>query len=345
MNTHMLFWVAFIVIFGLAFTLDMTIVQHKHKAMTVKSALKWTAIWISIAALFGLSLFLFYPQNSASSLPTNHIMGIKFFAGYLTEYMLSIDNLFVFIMIFSVMHVPDMIQPKLLKLGVLLSIVLRIVCIVAGMSLVNEFQWLIYIFGGLLIWMAIKMLREKEDDDVDVHNNLFVKIARKFFKVDDNINADTFFTRINGQLMITSFMLVFLIIGSSNVLFAMDSIPAIIGVIQEGAKNVLMLDEQNYLAITSNVFACMGLVSLFFALKGIMNMFRYLKSGVCIILFFIGAKMLFSTFAPIEHFFSAHAWVSLAVILTTLAVSILLSVGKDYALSHSRISNSDKESK
>jgi tellurite resistance protein TerC len=237
-----------------------------------------------------------------------------------------VDNLFVFIMIFSLMAVHEKNQPKLLKLGILLSIVLRILFIIAGMELVQQFHWIIYVFGLILIWTAYKMAFTGEEDQVDPKGNFLYRSASRLFPIDPDKDSPRFLHRIDGRWHITSIFLVFLVIGSTDVLFAVDSIPAIIGVIKEGASNILTPKEEDFIAITSNVFAVMGLVSLFFALKGIMGMFRFLKHGVSFILFFIGAKMLLSSVHLVEDFFSHHTWVSLVVILSTLAISILLSL-------------------
>ena len=325
-NTHSIFWMSFVVVYLIVFTIDMYSTNHREGNISVKTALRWTALWISIAMLYGLAIYLFYPQNEGSEVTTRTIMGIKFVSGYLTEYSLSIDNLFVFIMIFSMMGVHEKNQPKLLKLGILLSIVLRVLFILVGMELVSKFHWIIYVFGIILVYTAYKMAFSKEEDQVDPKGNFLYKAASKLFAVDPDEHSPKFFSRINGKLHITTLSLVFLVIGSTDVLFAVDSIPAIIGVIKEGAQGILTLEEENFIAITSNVFAVMGLVSLFFALKGIMGMFRYLKSGVSFILFFIGAKMLLCAIPAVEEVFVEHSWLSLMVIITSLLVSILLSV-------------------
>ena len=323
-NTHSIFWISFILVYLIVFTIDMYSTNHREGNISVKTALRWTALWISIALGYGLAIFLFYPPNGETDI--SQLMAIKFVSGYLTEYSLSIDNLFVFIMIFSLMGVHEKNQPKLLKLGILLSIVLRILFILLGMELVEKFHWIIYIFGIILIYTAYKMAFSKEEDQVDPKENFLYKTASKLFPVDPDEHSSSFFSRINGKLHITTLSLVFLVIGSTDVLFAVDSIPAIIGVIKEGAQGILTLEEENFIAITSNVFAVMGLVSLFFALKGIMGMFRYLKSGVSFILFFIGAKMLACAYPPIEEIFINNSWLSLMVIISSLLISILLSV-------------------
>jgi len=299
---------------------------HREGGISVKVALRWTGLWLSVALLYGLSIFLFYPQNPDSEVTTRTVMGIKFIAGYLTEYSLSVDNLFVFIMIFSLMGVHEKNQPKLLKLGILLSIVLRILFILLGMELVERFHWIIYIFGAILIFTAYKMAFSKGEENVDPKNNFLYRTASKMFPLHPDEHSSHFFTRVNGKLHITTILLVFLVIGSTDVLFAIDSIPAIIGVIKEGAQGVLTLEEENFIAITSNVFAVMGLVSLFFALNGIMSMFRYLKIGVCFVLFFIGAKMLLCAIPSVEEIFVSNSWLSLVVIILSLMISILLSV-------------------
>ena len=333
-NEHLVFWLAFVALYLIVFTIDMYVTSHRKKPMTVGIALRWTALWISIALAYGVAILLFFPQNPDSEVSTRSVMFQKFLAGYLTEYSLSIDNLFVFIMIFSLMGVAEKNQPKLLKLGILLSIVLRILFILVGMGLVERFHWIIYVFGVILLFTAYKMAFTSEDDQIDPKGNFLYKTASKMFPVDPDPDKSSFFSRINGKLHITVVLLVFLVIGSTDVLFAVDSIPAIIGVIKEGADGILTLDEENFIAITSNVFAVMGLVSLFFALKGIMGLFRYLKQGVSFILFFIGIKMMLpaigyihaETGEAIENFFKNNSWMSLAVIIGTLALSILLSI-------------------
>jgi tellurite resistance protein TerC len=327
MENMIVWWIAFIAIFVVVYAIDMYVTGHRKGKISVKTSLRWTSVWISIALLFGLALYFFFPDNPHAH-DTSKVMGVKFIAGYLTEYSLSVDNLFVFIMIFSMMAISDDNQPRLLKLGIMISIVLRILFILVGMELVERFHWIIYIFGAVLIWTAYKMAFSEESDNVDPKSNILYRFASKIFPLDPDAHSPKFFTRINGKRHITVIFLALLVIGSTDILFAVDSIPAIIGVIKEGASGVLTPSEENYLAISSNTFAVMGLVSLFFALRGIMGMFRYLKYGVTFILLFIGLKMLLVFFHPVEAFFSTHSWVSLAVIVFTLLFSIVLSMLK-----------------
>lgn len=321
-----LFWLVFAALFLLVFFIDMYVTGRRKKGLDLRNSLRWTSLWISVALAFGAAIYFFFPQNPDSSEKTSAIMMVKFISGYLTEYSLSVDNLFVFIMIFSLMAVHERNQPRLLKLGILLSIILRVLFIVAGMELVQRFNWIIYVFGAILVWTAYKMVMAKQDDQINPRENFLYRSASRLFPVDPDRHRPEFFHRINGRWHITHMLLVFLVIGSTDVLFAVDSIPAIIGVIREGNTHVLTASEENFVAITSNVFAVMGLVSLFFALKGIMGMFRFLKQGVSFILFFIGAKMVLGSIPAVEQFFSKHSWISLAVIITTLTFSVLLSI-------------------
>ena len=318
-------WIAFIVIFCIVYVIDMFVTGHRKGEISVKTSLRWTGLWISIALLFGAAIYFFFPQNEGIEVNTAREMGMKFIAGYLTEYSLSVDNLFVFIMIFSMMGIASHNQPKLLKMGILISIVLRILFILAGMSLVQRFEWVIYIFGAILVYTAYKMAVSKEEDQVDPKSNILYKGASKLFPIYPDEHSSKYFVKENGKRYVTMIFLCLLVIGSTDILFAVDSIPAIIGVIAEGEQGILTVGEENFLAVSSNVFAVMGLVSLFFALKGIMGMFRFLKHGVCFILFFIGVKMLLGFFHPIAEFFHGHSWVSLTVIVGSLASAIILS--------------------
>ncbi len=326
MSAITLYWFAFIAIFIIVYTIDLYVTSHKRGTVSLKTSLSWVGVWVTIALLFGVSLYFFFPQNPGTPIHTGPMMMSKFIAGYFTEYSLSIDNLFVFILIFSMMGIHPKNQPKLLKIGILISIVLRILFIIVGMELVERFHWIIYLFGAILIWTAYKMAFSNEEENVNPESNILYKMASKFFRVDPDMHSSQFFTRIDGKFHITNIFLALLVIGSTDILFAIDSIPAIIGVIKEGMNGVLTLAEENFIAISSNLFAVMGLISLFFALKGIMGMFRYLKTGVSFILLFIGLKMLLSAVEPVNEFFAHNAWFSLAMIGSILMISILLSV-------------------
>ncbi len=308
MDSLTLLWLVFWAAAVLVSAIDLFVVTHRHTPVGVASALRWTALWVSVALGFGGAVYALHPRGPD--------IAMLYIAGYLTEYSLSVDNLFVFILIFSLMGVHSAAQPKLIKLGIYLSIVLRVLFILFGIALVERFHWLLYLFGGLLVWTAWKMLVSDEEDQVKPENNILFKLASRFLPMDPGEEGGRrLVVRREGRFCVTPLFLVFLVIGSTDVLFAVDSIPAIMGISQDP-----------FVVLTSNVFAVLGLNSLFFALRGIMGMFQFLKHGVSLILFFIGAKMIAGMHHPVEEWFKEHTFVSLLVIVTVLAVSIVLSV-------------------
>ncbi|MDO8543136.1 MAG: TerC/Alx family metal homeostasis membrane protein [Opitutaceae bacterium] len=308
MSSIVLLWVLFWAVFVIVSAIDLFFVTRRRETIPVRTALRWTALWISVAMLYSVAIWLLHPQGKQ--------VATLFIAGYLTEYSLSVDNLFVFILIFSLMGVPEVAQPKLIKLGIYLSIVLRIVFIIFGIALIHRFHWLIYLFGALLLWTAWKMVATDEADQVHPDKNILYRLAARFLPIHaDAPESRRLFLRDQGRLYITPLFLVFLVIGSTDVLFAIDSIPAIVGISQDP-----------FVVLTSNVFAVLGLNSLFFALRGVMSLFRFLKHGVSIILFFIGAKMIAGAYPPIDDWFKDHPYVSLGVITIVLVVSIVLSL-------------------
>lgn len=308
MDPLILLWTLFAITVVVVCTLDLLVITRGNSEIGVAKALRWTAIWIAVALAFGVAIYFLHPHGRE--------LAVLYVAGYLTEYSLSVDNLFVFILIFSLMGVHPSAQPKLIKLGIYLSIVLRILFILFGIALVQQFHWLLYLFGLLLIWTAWKMLTASEDQQVNPENNLLHRIATKFFPVHvAEPDSRRLLVKHLGRWHITPLFLVILVIGSTDILFALDSIPAIMGISQDP-----------FVVLTSNVFAVLGLNSLFFALRGIMGMFKFLKHGVSLILAFIGVKMMAGAWPPVEEWFKHHTFVSLIVIATILVVSILLSV-------------------
>jgi tellurite resistance protein TerC len=300
MDVHSIFWAAFVAIFFIVFSVDMFVTRHRHKKISIKTALFWTAVWITTAVLYGAAIFFFYPDGKEKA--------FEFLTGYLTEYSLSVDNLFVFIMIFSVMGISERSQPRMLKIGILLSIFFRIIFILFGIEMIHRFHFVIYIFGVVLLYTAYKMLF-MDDEEIDPEKNFFYKTAQKYFRIDVNPDAEKMFIRKEHKTYATTLFLIFLLIGTTDIVFALDSIPAIIGITTD-----------TFVVITSNVFAVLGLVSLFFALEGIMHMFRFLKTGVAVILFFVAVKML------ISGFYEVPIIASLAFIILALATSIVTSV-------------------
>lgn len=308
MDPILLLWLIFAVTVVSVATLDLFVITHRHSAAGMASALRWTGVWVAVALGFSAAIYSLHPRGEE--------FASLFIAGYLTEYSLSVDNLFVFILIFSLMGVPEQAQPKLIKLGIYLSIVLRIIFILFGLALVARFHWLLYIFGAVLIWTAWKMLVSDKDAQVNPSDNLLHRAASRFLPLREvGPESRRLVVRADGRWFITPLFLVFLVIGSTDVLFALDSIPAIMGI-----------SSEPFVVITSNVFAVLGLNSLFFALRGIMGLFKFLQHGVSFVLFFIGAKMIAGAWPPADEWFKSHTFVSLIVIVTVLAVSIALSI-------------------
>jgi tellurite resistance protein TerC len=300
LNVEFILWGVFIILFILVFTIDMYVTDHRKGKIKVKTALIWTAVWITTALLFSVVIFIFLPGGNTKA--------FEFITGYLIEYSLSVDNLFVFILIFKMMGITEKNQPRILKWGIIGAVVLRVLFIIAGVELIKAFSFMIYLLGAVLVLTAIKMFKSKEEE-IHPDHNIFVKAAKKMFKIKTNVGSDHFFVRENGQLYATVAFITVVLLESTDVVFAIDSIPA-----------VLAITQDSFIAITSNLFAILGLRSLFFALVGILNLFRYLKFGISFILLFIGVKMLISGWVHIP------VQTSLIVILATLLVSILASL-------------------
>ncbi len=249
-----IFWITFLVVSAL----DLFVITHRHSPVGVNSALRWTALWVAIALGYAVAIWFLHPSGPETA--------VLFISGYLTEYSLSVDNLFVFILIFGIMRVGEHAQPKLIKLGIYLSITLRILFILFGVALLHRFHWLIYLFGGVLVWTAWKMLVADADDQVNPEKNLLNRLARRLLPLHDpGPDSRRLALRVKKRVCITPLFLVFLVIGSTDVLFALDSIPAIMGITQDP-----------FVVLTSNVFAVLGLNSLFFALRGVMGLFKFL---------------------------------------------------------------------
>lgn len=282
--------------------IDLYVTDHRRGKITLKASLIWSGIWIITALLFNIFLY-FYLENG-------HQKAIEFLTGYIIEKSLSVDNLFVFLMIFSVMNVKAEHQPHILKWGILGAIFFRIVFILAGVALISLFHPVIYVFGAILLYAAYKMAFGS-DEKIDVENNWLIKIFVKYFKLKTDYDGRKFFVKENGKTYITTMFLTLLLIESSDIVFAVDSIPAIIAITHD-----------TFIIISSNIFAILGLRALYFALAGLVDLFRYLKYGVALLLFYVGIKML------ISDFYKIPTEASLIIIVTILSISILLSLIK-----------------
>ncbi len=289
-------------IFGIAITatliLDLAVVNRKARRIPLKEALGWVAVWVAAALLFCAGIYLFLGKSKA----------LEFLTGYIIEESLSVDNLFVFIMIFSYFGVPGHHQPRVLKWGIIGAIVMRALFITAGIGLFRLFDWAVYIFGALLVFTAFKIAFRKEEK-FEPEKNPLVRLFRKFFRVTADFHDESFFVKHGGLWSATPLFITLLLIESSDVIFAMDSIPA-----------VLAITTDPFIVYTSNIFAILGLRSLFFVVSGMMDVFRYLKLGISVILCFVGVKML------LVHIYKIPIAVSLGVVFAVLAVSILVSL-------------------
>jgi tellurite resistance protein TerC len=299
MGISIYFWIGFHIFIFFMLALDLGVFhKHTHK-VPVKEAVIWTFVWITLALLFNLFVYLEFGKTKA----------LEFLTGYVIEYSLSVDNIFVFILIFSYFGVKGQYQHKILFWGILGALIMRGIFIFAGVALINRFHWIVIIFGGFLVFTGIRMLFQKEAE-VDPEKNPIVRFFKRFLPVTDNSHGDKLIIRQNHRLHATPLFLVLLIIESSDLIFAVDSIPAI-----------LAISHDRFIVYTSNIFAIMGLRSLYFAVAGIMGYFRYLKIGLAFVLTFVGLKML----AGFLHF-EIPIVLSLLIILTILVISILASV-------------------
>ena len=301
MGTSIYFWIGFHLFVFIMLALDLGVFhKHTHK-VPVKEAIIWSCVWIALAMLF--DLFIYLDKDFGP------IKALEFLTGYVIEYSLSVDNIFVFILIFSYFAVNSQYQHKILFWGILGALIMRGIFIFAGVALINRFNWIVLIFGGFLVYTGIRMLFQKETE-VDPEKNAVVKFFRRFLPVTKTLHGDKLIITQNRKLYATPLFLVLLIIESSDLLFAVDSIPA-----------VLAISKSTFIVYTSNIFAILGLRSLYFAISGIMGYFRFLKVGLAFVLTFVGLKMLASFFhveIPII--------ISLGIIISILLVSILASV-------------------
>ena len=299
-------WILFYVLVLVMLFIDLkSFGKNGQHEVNVSEALKMTAVWIGVSLLFCLGIYLYYPGDS-------HEMATEFLAGYLIEKSLSMDNLFVFLMLFSFFGIERKYQHEVLFWGIFGALVLRSLFIFAGTALIMRFEWILAVFGIFLIYTGIKMFGNQEDGDVDPSKNIFVKVFKKFFPVTDQMHGGDFFVKGgNGKWMATPLFIALIVIETTDVAFAVDSIPAVFSV-----------SRDPFIVLTSNIFAILGLRALYFALAAIAQYFTYLKYGLGIILSFVGVKMLLDVFWHIEV---PTVW-SLVIIFSILLLSMGLSV-------------------
>jgi tellurite resistance protein TerC len=294
----LLFWVLFNLFVLVMLALDLGVFHRRSHAIRFKEALGWSAFWVSLAAAFAVLLMFWQGQQKA----------LEFTTGYLIEESLSVDNLFVFLMLFRYFRVNPTYQHKVLFWGIIGALVARGFFIATGVALINKFHWIIYVFGGFLIYTGFKMLKPMATD-IHPERGPVLRLARRFLRFTPEYDDGKFFTIQNGRRFATPLFLVLLAVETTDILFAVDSIPAI-----------LAITSDPFIVYTSNVFAILGLRSLYFALAGMMEVFRFLHYGLAAILIFIGAKMVASNYVEVP------IGLALGAVAGVLALSVLLSL-------------------
>ena len=280
--------------------IDLGFLNKKSHKIEFKPALYQSLFWIGISLVFGFLIYLFIGKEIA----------VEFFSAYITEKMLSVDNLFVILLIFSYFKLEEKYHHKALFWGILGAIVFRGIFIGAGAYIINQFYWVLYIFGAILLYTGIKLLRDKKEEHIDFKKSKIIKFAHKIFPFTDSHHGGKFFVRENGKFYFTSLFMVVLVIEATDIIFAVDSIPA-----------VFAISQNLFVVFTSNIFAIMGLRALFFLIENILHKFHHLQKGLAIILLFIGLKMLIGIFG-----LHISSFISFGVIMFALISSILLSI-------------------
>jgi tellurite resistance protein TerC len=307
-------WIAFVVLVLLLLGLDLGLLNRRPHAITARQALRWTAFWVLIAMLWNVALACMYQYgwfgvaDRYGTQLTGEQAGLQFFTAYLVEESLSVDNLFVMALVFRSFAVPERYQHRVLFLGILGALVFRATFILAGLALIDVFRWTVYVFGALLVFTALRMLFS-QDQNEELRDNVMVKLARRFIPITNEYHGERLIVRLDGKRYATPLLLTLVFIETSDIIFAVDSVPAVLGVTQDP-----------FIAFTSNVFAIMGLRSLYFALASVLNSFQYLKFSLMLVLGFVGGKMLLTHHLPIG------SGLSLLVIIGLLLGGVVASL-------------------
>lgn len=301
-------YLVFFAIVAVMLVIDFVGFKHQHgQEVKVRTAAYWSIAWVSVATLFGGGLWLYLEQTAGAAIANTKVM--EYFAGYLLEKSLAIDNVFVWLMIFAAFAIPPALQRKLLLYGVLGAIVLRTIFIFIGAWFVQEFSWILYLFGAFLVYTGFKFLRGQHEEDGNIEDMAILKWLRKHMRITPQLQGDKFFVRQNGLLWATPLFLVLILVEASDVIFAVDSIPAIFAVTTDP-----------FIVLTANLMAILGLRAMFFLLSGAASKMHYLPYGLGLILVFIGFKML------MLDVFHMPIWISLSFIVIVLTVTAILSI-------------------
>jgi len=291
------FWILFNLFVLVMLVLDLGVFHRRTHVVRFREALLWSAMWIALAAIFAVIVYFWHGRGSA----------LEFVTGYVIELSLSVDNLFVFLLIFRYFQVPTVHQHKVLFWGILGALIMRAVFILAGVGLIRQFHWIIYIFGALLVYSGIKLFRQ-ENAEIHPEKNPLLRLFRRWIPVTKDYEGAKFFVRRPG-LYATPLFIVLLVVETTDVLFAVDSIPAILAI---------TLDA--FIVYTSNVFAILGLRSMYFALAGMMELFHYLHYGLSLVLIFVGGKML------VSHYYQIPTELALGIVAGILIISVVASM-------------------
>ena len=315
-NIPLWVWAAFMGFVLMMLALDLGVFHRKAHKVEMKEALVWSGVWIGLALIFNAGIFFFWDQIQPGSRYTNQEAGFAFLAGYLIEKALSVDNIFVFLVVFGYFSVPEKYQHRVLFWGIIGALIFRAIFIAAGATLLEHFAWTMVVFGIFLIATGIKMVLAK-DKKLEPDKNPLVRLVHKVMPVTKDYVGQKFLTRIDGKLWATPLLVVLLVVEFTDVIFAIDSIPAIFAITSEP-----------FLVFTSNIFAILGLRALFFALSGLMQMFHYLSYGLAAILVFVGIKMLYGYVekSVMVEWPKFPVAVSLLTIVAILATAIVISI-------------------
>ena len=294
-----LLWGGFLAGIALLLCFDLFVVHRKEHVVRVREALLWSAFWIGLAMVFAGGVFAFGGSDK----------GTEFLTGYVIEKSLSVDNVFIFLVIFQYFAVPPLLQPKVLHWGIFGALAMRLAFILVGAALMHAFHWMIFVFGGILLLTAGRLALQKEHE-VHPERNPLIRLMRRFVPMADRFEGSHFFTRNNGVLMATPLFAVLLVVESTDLVFAIDSIPAIFAVTKDP-----------FIVFTSNAFAILGLRALYFALAGVMGYFTYLRQGLVVILGFVGSKMIISEWYKLPTV--ASLGIVAAILLVAVAASLL----------------------
>jgi tellurite resistance protein TerC len=305
----MVLWGGSLVALAGMLAFDLFVIHRKTHVVGVREALLWTGFWIALAFAFAGGVFIVGGSNK----------GAEFLSGYVIEKSLSVDNIFIFLVIFQYFAVPAQLQPKILHWGIIGALIMRLAFILVGAALLSVFHWMIFIFGGLLLATAAKLALQKEHE-VHPERNPLISLVKRFIPMTDDYRGGKFFVRENSVMAATPLLAVLLMIESTDLIFALDSIPAIFAVTRDP-----------FIVFTSNAFAVLGLRALYFALAGVMDYFTYLRQGLVAILGFVGVKMI------ISDFYHIPTLISLAVVAAILLIAIAVSVVRSRAASEQKV--------